>query len=188
MIAELNKQNKNFTYTVKSKNEIVIQSRPYKTKRTAIKGFKRFDSLLKMNRIVVFNDNGCHRIEVLGHSNRVIAESVNLTNEFRVNTLTTKLLNKPLILKDVETKKMRTYIQNIGKIQLKEPITVEIEKDGDYLATISSLNLFAYGENLDTVILELKEDLADLYKDLFDNNYKLAKPALNLKSNIQKLL
>lgn len=82
---------------------------------------------------------------------------------------------------------MRTYIQNIGDIQLKKPLTVEIEKSEDYLAFINRLNIFAYGENLEDVLIELKSELEDLYNDLFSGKYKLAKPALELKSYIEKL-
>lgn len=83
---------------------------------------------------------------------------------------------------------MRKYIQNIGDIQLKEPLTVEIEKSDDYLASINRLNLFAYGENVEEVLTELKEELEDLYNDLFSGKYKLAKPALELKAYLQNII
>jgi hypothetical protein len=82
---------------------------------------------------------------------------------------------------------MRTYIQNIGDIQLNEPLIVELEKSDDYLASINRLNLFAYGNNIEEVMSDLKEELADLYNDLFSGKYKLAKPAIELKSYLEKL-
>lgn len=187
MIAELVKEDKNYTYRVKSKSSVVIESRYYTTKRAALKGFIRFNNSAKLGRIVVCDDVGCHHVEIVDASNNVLAGSINLNSRERVRTLKRSLLSNALILKDTETNKMRTYIQNIGDIQLKEPLTVEIEKSDDYLASINRLNLFAYGENIEEVLTELKEELEDLYNDLFSGKYKLAKPALELKSYIEKL-
>lgn len=188
MIAELVKEDKNYTYRIKSKRNVVIESRYYTTKRAALKGFIRFNSSVKVGRIVVCNDVGCHHVEIMDASNRVIAESVNLNSAVRVRTLKRGLRRKPLILKDLETNKMRTYIQNIGDIQLKEPLTVVVEKSDDYVASIDRLRNFAYGEDLKEVMSELNQELVDLYNDLFNGKYKLAKPAIELKSYLQNIM
>lgn len=188
MIAELVKEDKNYTYRVKSKREILIESKYYSTKRAAIKGFIRFNNSAKLGRIIVCNNEGCHHVEIIDAKRKVIAESVNLNSQLRVRTLTRGLRRKALILKDTETNKMRTYIQNIGDIQLKEPLIVEIEKGEDYLASINSLNLYAYGEKIEEVMDELKFELQDLYNDLFNDKYKLAKPAIGFKNYLQYLI
>lgn len=188
MTAELIKKDKNYIYRIKYKKDVIIESRHYTTKRAALKGFIRFDNSAKVGRIIVCNDVGCHHIEVVDKSNRVLAESINLNSVNKVRTLKRGLRRRHLILKDLETNKMRTYIQNIGDIQLKEPLTVIIEKSDDYLASIDKLRIFAYGKDLKEVISELNQELLDLYRDLFNSNYKLAKPAIELKSYLQKIM
>lgn len=84
--------------------------------------------------------------------------------------------------------KLYSFLDKVGEIPLKNPITVEITKGDDYIASIDSLHLFAYGENLDEVLNELKEDLSDLYNDLYSGKYTLAKPALDLKNEFNKLM
>lgn len=188
MIAELVKENENYTYRIKSKREVILESRSYKRKITAVRGFKRFNNSVKSGRIIVCNDIDCYHIEIKDASNKIIAESVNLNSKNRLRTLKRGLRRRTLILKDIETKKMRTYIQNIGDIRLKEPLTVDIEKSEDFVASINKLNLFAYGENLEEVMTELKEDLEDLYDDLFSGKYDLAKPAIGFKNYIENLI
>lgn len=187
MIAELVKEDENYTYKLKSNSKVVIVSNHYTTKRGAVRAFQSFSRSAKLGRIVVCNDVGCYHVEVVDSKNRVLAESINLENSARVTRLRNRIRTKSLILNDKETNKMRTYIQSIGEIQLKEPLTVEIEKGEDYVASIRNLNLFAYGDNLELVIKELKEELNDLYNDLFSGKYKLAKPANEMKSYIEKL-
>ncbi len=81
---------------------------------------------------------------------------------------------------------MITFIHSIGNIQLKKSLTVKIEKTDEYLAVIDKLNLHAYGDDLDRTLSELKEDLEDLYNDLFSPKYKLAKPAIEMKAFLEK--
>lgn len=187
MIAELVKEDKNYTYKLKSNSQVIIVSNHYTTKRSAVRAFQRFSRSAKLGRIVVCNEEECYHVEIVDGNNRVLAESVNLGNSSRVLRLRHWITTKSLILNDIETKKMRTYIQNIGEIQLKEPLTVEIEKDEDYVVSIRNLNLFAYGDDLELVLKELKEELIDLYNDLFSGKYKLAKPAQEMKSYLEKL-
>lgn len=187
MIAELVKEDRNYTYKLKSNGKTVIESKYYTTKRGAVRGFKNFNRSAKLGRITVCNDTGCYHVEIVDGNNRIIAESINLGSNAQVTRLRNRIRTKPLILNDRETKKMRTYIQNIGDVNLNQPLTVEIEKENDYVASISNLNLFAYGDNLEAVIEELKKELLDLYNDLFRGKYKLAKPAIEMKYYIEKL-
>ena len=188
MIADLVKKDKTYTYKLKSNKKVVVVSKHYTTKLGAVRDFKKFTRSAKLGRVITCNDVGCYHVEVLDHNNKVIVESVNLGSSAKVTRLSNRIKTKSLILNDKETNKMRTYIQSIGDIQLKEPLTVDIVKEDDYLATINNLNLYAYGDNLELVIKELKEELVDLYNDLFSGKYKLAKPAIELKSYIEKLL
>lgn len=187
MVADLKKEDRNYSYNLKYSGKVVLKSKLYPTKLGAIRGFKSFSRSVKLNRMVICNDIGCYHVEVIDRNKRVIAESVNLENSSKLIRLSNRIRTKPIILKDTETDKMRTYIQNIGEVQLKEPLTVNIEKSEDYVASISKLNIFAYGDNLEEVIMELKEELTDLYNDLFDGKYKLARPAIEIKSYIEKL-
>lgn len=187
MTAELIKEKENYTYRIKSNKKVVLKSRFYKRKMSAVRGFIRFNNSVKYGRMVVYNNDNSYRVEIKNTTNKVIAESVNLYSTSRVNIFKEDLHRNALILEDKETNKMKTYIQNIGDIQLKRPLTVDIEKTEDYIASINRLNLFAYGDNIEEVMTELKGELKDLHNDLFNSSYKLAKPAIELKSYIEKL-
>lgn len=76
-------------------------------------------------------------------------------------------------------------ILNIGIIELKIPIKVNIIKNDDYIASIENLNLYSYGTDESKVISELKDDLLELYLDLFYEQNKLSKPALKLKNQLK---
>tara|TARA_R110001592_G_scaffold286898_1_gene555540 strand:- start:317 stop:898 length:582 start_codon:yes stop_codon:yes gene_type:complete len=189
MIAELVKEDKNYTYKLKSNGKVVIESKYYTTKLSAVRGFKNFNRSVKLGRITVCNDTGCYHVEVTDGNNRVIAESVNLGNSARVTRLKNRIRTKPLILNDRETKKMRTYIQNIGDIRLKEPLTVEVVKeDKDYVVSIPHLFLFAYGDDLENSIKELNEDLKRVYNKIFIDKIKVAGNALKVKNSLSRLI
>ena len=188
MIIELSKKNKSYNYKVKSNNKIIIESKNYATKSTALKGFKIFNRSIISDNIVIHDYTKGNQMEILDKRKRILARSINLPDKAKTIRLKKRMKTKTLILKDRETNKLRAYIYNIADIKLNEPLTIEIEKNGDYLATIKSLNLFAYGDNLESVISEIKEDLIDLHNDLFHGKHKLAKPAKNLKSNLERLI
>ena len=80
----------------------------------------------------------------------------------------------------------KEIIRNIGDIELKKPIKFSMIKDNnEYVANIEKLNLYSYGYNKNKVIEKLKNDLLELYLDLFYTNYKLAKPAIKLKDKLK---
>lgn len=88
-----------------------------------------------------------------------------------------------IIDRSFDSGKIIYYLSCTEKIRFKKPLSISIEREGEeYIGSIPDLHLFAYNKNIPILIEELKEDIDDLYSDLFVENHNLSKGASNLKS------
>lgn len=186
MIADLVKNKDNYTFKVKDKQKVVFRGDIFRSEIAALNSFKRLNRSFKFGIISECKDTNCYHIIVSDWKNKPIAESENLQNFANVNDIIEKIKNNTIVLKIQDKERWQAYFDSIGDIQLKKSLTVKIEKTDEYLAVIDKLNLHAYGDDLDQTLSELKEDLEDLYNDLFSPNYKLAKPAIEMKAFLEK--
>lgn len=84
---------------------------------------------------------------------------------------------------------MYHFINFIQGIPLAQPLKVKVLRENDeYLSIVQDLNLYAKGDDLNETIEELKEDLKNLYQDLFNNDYIPSGNAMKLKSEFEKIL
>lgn len=74
------------------------------------------------------------------------------------------------------------YLSCTSRLQFRSLLKVELEKDDDqFVGSIPELNIFAYSNDLNEVIDEIKLDLDDLFNDLFVEHHTLSSRAKSIK-------
>jgi len=63
-----------------------------------------------------------------------------------------------------------------------------LRENNEYLSIVQDLNLYAKSDDLNETIEELKEDLKNLYQDLFNGGYIPSGNAVKLKKEFEKIL
>ena len=190
MIAELENIDNKYTYKIVRGKKVLLTSRySYATKYDAIRGFQRFNSAVKnKENIKVCDEQGCYSVYIEVH-NHVLANIVDFDSRLKATVFARRLNRERIFIKDKKKNKMYYFIDHIEGLNLIEPLRVEVIKENDeYISTIQNLNLYAYNENIDESIEELKNDLKDLYEDLFKSDYILANRAISLKKEFSKFL
>ncbi|UUC45992.1 hypothetical protein [Flavobacterium cerinum] len=84
---------------------------------------------------------------------------------------------------------MYHFINFIEGIPLVRPLKVKVlRENNEYLSIVQDLNLYAKSDDLNETIEELKEDLKNLYQDLFNSDYIPSGNAVKLKKEFEKIL
>lgn len=84
---------------------------------------------------------------------------------------------------------MYHFINFIEGIPLARPLKVKVlRENNEYLSIVQDLNLYAKSDDLNETIEELKEDLKNLYQDLFSSDYVPSGNAVKLKKEFEKIL
>ena len=175
-----------FLFPNSAKNVKVKVLATYTTKSSAVRAFRRFNVALNDSRnfiitkkrkpIIHFNSGNFH-----------IAKIEGFENEKAALTFINSFYKKDFFLK--HNNKYYYFIEDIFEKNLSVPIKVDIEYyQKEYISKINELDIFAYGENLNEVIDEIKENLQILYEDVFNNNYLLADNAKEYKDFLSKHL
>ncbi len=134
----------------------------------------------------------CHYFKI-HHEGVVLLESRQFTNRQKVENFIEEIkIGYPIshiIDKSFSDGTVAYYLTCTNSLQFIRPLEIKLEKeDGEFIASIPDVNLFAYSINMDEAIAEIKEDLDELYADLFTNPHQLSDRAKKVKAIFESKL